>query len=138
MTSGDPDGTVLRRLLRNVVAGRSVDLIHAHGTGTVFNDPIELAAFEVECASDESPAPLVYSHKGALGHSLGASGLLSTALSCLMHQRGVVLPNPRTSKPLPTKRVQIVSSAKRQALARSLVTAAGFGGPVAVVSLISG
>jgi 3-oxoacyl-(acyl-carrier-protein) synthase len=40
----------------------------------------------------------VYSHKGALGHSLGASGLVSTALSCLMHRNGVVLPNVRTTQ----------------------------------------
>jgi 3-oxoacyl-[acyl-carrier-protein] synthase II len=137
MTSGDPDGTVLRRLLKSVVAARPVDLIHAHGTGTTYNDPIELAAFEAECVREHSPAPVVYSHKGALGHSLGASGLVSTALSCLMHRQQLVLPNVRTSKPLATRGVQIVSSAKRQASARSLVTAAGFGGPIAVISLVS-
>ena len=137
MTSGDPDGVTLRRLIKQVVAARPVDLIHAHGTGTVFNDPIELAAFDAECVRDDSPAPLVYSHKGALGHSLGASGLVSTALSCLMHRRGVVLPNARTTNPLATRGVQIHSSAKSQAIGRSIITAAGFGGPIAVVSLVS-
>jgi 3-oxoacyl-[acyl-carrier-protein] synthase II len=138
MTSGDPDGTVLRRLLKTVVAGRAVELIHAHGTGTIFNDPIELAAFDAECVRDDSPGPLIYSHKGALGHSLGASGLVSTALSCLMHRNRVVLPNVRTTNPIATRHVQILSSAKGQATTRSLVSAAGFGGPVAVVSLVSG
>jgi 3-oxoacyl-[acyl-carrier-protein] synthase II len=138
MTSGDPDGTVLRRLLKDVVAARPVDLIHAHGTGTGFNDPIELSAFEAECVREGSPAPpLVYSHKGALGHSLGASGLVSAALSCLMHRKRVVLPNVRTSHSIATRSVEIVACAKTRATTRSLVTAAGFGGPVAVVSLVS-
>jgi 3-oxoacyl-[acyl-carrier-protein] synthase II len=137
MTAGDPDGSTLRRLLKDLVAARPVDLIHAHGTGTVFNDPIELAAIESECVREDSPAPVVYSHKGALGHSLGASGLVSTALSCLMHRRGVVPPNVRTTKPLATRGVQICSSARRQAVGRSIVTAAGFGGPIAAISLIS-
>jgi 3-oxoacyl-[acyl-carrier-protein] synthase II len=136
MTSGDPNGTVLRRLLQDVVAARAVDLIHAHGTGTVFNDPIELAAFEAECVHD-GHAPLVYSHKGALGHSLGASGLVSTALSCVMHRRGIVLPNVRSRSPLPTRGVQIATDAKTQAIGRSVVVAAGFGGAMAAISLNS-
>jgi 3-oxoacyl-[acyl-carrier-protein] synthase II len=138
MTGGDPDGLTLRRLLKFVVAARPVDLILAHGTGTIFNDPIELAAFDAECAAVESPAPvMVYSHKGALGHSLGASGLVSIALSCLMHRSSVVLPNVQTRNPIGTSRVRVACSAKPQAVKRSVTTAAGFGGPVAVISLES-
>ena len=137
LTSGDPDGTALRRLLKTVVAGRPVDLIHAHGTGTDLNDPVELAAFEDECVIADAPAPVVYSHKGALGHSLGASGLVSIVLSCLMHRRGVVLPNSRTRKPLPARGLRIHADAKTQAIGRSVIVAAGFGGPVGVISLLS-
>lgn len=139
MTGGDPDGSTLRYLLEQVVAARPVDLIHAHGTGTPFNDPIELAALDDACGTGDGSAPLVYSHKGALGHSLGAAGLVSIALNCVMHARQTVAPNVQTRRPLKTRRVRIRGAdAKSQAnVRRSLAVAAGFGGPTAVVSLVS-
>jgi 3-oxoacyl-[acyl-carrier-protein] synthase II len=138
MTGGDPAGATLRNLLARVVDARPVDLIHAHGTGTTFNDPLELAAFDevVASASDER-SPCVYSHKGALGHSLGAAGLVSVALNCMMHATRVVLPNVQTKRPLAIRRVQISPDAKVQATRRSIAVAAGFGGPTAAISLIS-
>jgi 3-oxoacyl-[acyl-carrier-protein] synthase II len=50
LTSGDPDGRVLRHLIRKVLPPQGVDLVHAHGTGTVANDPVELAAIEAALA----------------------------------------------------------------------------------------
>ena len=35
-------------------------------------------------------APCLYSHKGALGHSLAASGLVAVVLNVLAHRHGVV------------------------------------------------
>ena len=46
LTAGDKDGTLWRRLLSRVIGQNPVDLIHAHATGTVLHDPIELAAIE--------------------------------------------------------------------------------------------
>jgi 3-oxoacyl-[acyl-carrier-protein] synthase II len=138
MTGGDPAGSTLRHLLARVVDARPVDLIHAHGTGTTFNDPIELAAFDdVVAAPARESLPSVYSHKGALGHSLGAAGLVSVALSCMMHAKRMVLPNVQTRKPIATRRVRIDPDAKAQATRRSICVAAGFGGPTAVISLVS-
>lgn len=73
LTTPDPNSEALRRLLKDVLAGRPVDLIHAHGTGTTLNDEMELRVIESVCG--ERPAsggdpPSLYSHKGALGHSL--------------------------------------------------------------------
>ena len=81
--------------------------------------------------------PLVYSHKGALGHSLGAAGLVAVALSCLMHRHGIVPPNVRTTAPLPAKRLRIAPEAVRADVRRSVAVAAGFGGAVAAISLVS-
>lgn len=133
MTGGDPQGETLRRLLRHVIDGRDVDLVHAHATGTSFHDPLELAAFEDECPAN----PAVYSHKGALGHSLGAAGLVSVVLNCLMHRRGVVLPNVQTRSPLPTRRVILSDKIVERPIHRSVAVASGFGGAVGVVSLTS-
>ena len=59
LTGSDPTGSTLRRLVRCVMDGRQVDLIHAHGTGTIANDPIELAAFNDKCVVGETTAPLL-------------------------------------------------------------------------------
>ena len=136
MTGGDPAGLTLRHLVARVVDNRPVQLIHAHGTGTTFNDPIELAAFDELCVGDVAPS--IYSHKGALGHSLGAAGLVSVALNCMMHAEHVIPPNVQTRQAIGTRRVQINPYAKSQATRRSLCVAAGFGGPTTVISMISG
>jgi 3-oxoacyl-(acyl-carrier-protein) synthase len=136
LTGTDPGARVLRRLLTNVIDGRPVDLIHAHGTGTVLNDATELAAIDA-CVVGGSGRrrPVVYSHKAALGHSLGASGLLSIVLNCQAHTIGRNPANVRTSDPLPTGRVDIPTTPTDRRYRRSLAIAAGFGGPTAVVSL---
>ena len=138
MTGGDPEGRTLRRALHEVGNRRPVDLIHAHGTGTEINDPLELAAFEAECAGDDDDhRPIVFSHKGALGHSLGAAGLISAALNCLMHARGVVPPNARTQNPLPTSRLILSQQSIERPIRRSIAVASGFGGATAAVSFVS-
>jgi 3-oxoacyl-[acyl-carrier-protein] synthase II len=135
LTGSDPEGTTLKRLLRAVIADRVPDLIHAHGTGTATNDATELAAIE-SCIS-AGAMPAIYSHKGALGHSLGAAGLVSVVLNCLMHRHNVVLPNVRAHTPLPTRSVLLSNEPLRGKISRSACIAAGFGGPVAAVSLSS-
>jgi 3-oxoacyl-[acyl-carrier-protein] synthase II len=133
LTASDPAGRTLRRLLAQVIDGRPIDLIHAHGTGTVLNDPIELSALE-----SSVPTPtILYSHKGALGHSLGASGLISIVLNCLSHQHSLVPPNVQTHEPLPTESIRISSRSTIARISRSAAIATGFGGPAAAVSLIS-
>jgi 3-oxoacyl-[acyl-carrier-protein] synthase II len=136
-TSGDPSGTTLRNILHRVVAGREVDLIHAHGTGTVFNDPIELAAIGDAVAGCDVNRPNLYSHKGAIGHSLGAAGLVSIAINCLCRTRGIIPPNVQTRDPLPTTNVDILAELRHRAVRRSVALASGFGGTVAAVTLNS-
>lgn len=62
--------------------------INAHGTGTVYNDAMELHAFAERC---EAGIP-VCSTKGALGHSLGASGIIEALLSVLSLQNNILPP----------------------------------------------
>jgi 3-oxoacyl-[acyl-carrier-protein] synthase II len=135
MTGGDPDAATLRRLLRSVIADRPVDLVHAHGTATLTNDPTELAALE-SCLHEQAVPPVLYSHKGALGHSLGASGLVSTVINALCHRKGVVPPNCQTQAPIPSNKVQIARHPTIQPIQRSIAIAAGFGGTMAAISLV--
>jgi 3-oxoacyl-[acyl-carrier-protein] synthase II len=134
LTGGDPDARLLRHLLNKVIDGGAVDLVHAHGTGTELNDDAELAAVESSLRGCQRPTVL-YSHKAALGHSLGASGLLSIVLNCQSHATGTIPPNVRTTDPLPAKLVSIPQTVTRRPVRRSVAIAAGFGGATAVVSL---
>jgi 3-oxoacyl-[acyl-carrier-protein] synthase II len=133
LTGGDPEARVLRRLLTQVIDGRAVDLIHAHGTGTELNDATELAAID-DCVHGN---PGIYSHKASLGHSLGASGLLSIVINCQSHAFGKIPPNVRTTNALKVKHARVLQTASNQTVRRSVAIAAGFGGPTAVVSLAS-
>lgn len=136
LTAGDPTGALWRHLLHRVIAGRPFDLIHAHATGTLVNDPIELAAIE-HVLKDPATAgrPNVYSHKGALGHSLGSAGVVAIVLNCLMHESHTVLPNLRTTDPLAMTNVTLSPHVVARTIHRSLAAASGFGGPTAVVSI---
>jgi len=65
-------------LKRAGLSSENVDAFCAHGTGTVYNDAMELAAlFDV---FQKRTFPL-FSVKGALGHTLGAAGAIEAAIS---------------------------------------------------------
>ena len=136
LTAPDPGARMLRKLVARVIDSRPADLIHAHGTGTELNDPLELNAIESVVDEKHSLANL-YSHKGALGHSLGAAGLISVVLNCIAHREQIIPPNIRTELPLPAQRVQINREISRRSIRRSIAIASGFGGAMAAVSLTS-
>ncbi len=133
LTGSKSDGKVLNRLLGEVMS-EPVDLIHAHGTGTVLNDAIELAALESQVRGHTRP--ILYSHKGAIGHSLGASGLVSVVLNCQCHRTGIVPGNVNTVEPIPHSRLTLSNKIKNHDVRHSIVIASGFGGPTAVVGLL--
>ena len=87
--------------------------VHAHATGTS-HDAYELAAIRAVCGAEVE----VFSHKGWLGHSLGAAGLVSVVLSAQCHARGETLTGTAVASG-----------------STSLTVAQGFGGHVAVARL---
>ena len=135
LVAGDPNGETLRRLLRRCVAAGPVDLYHAHGTGTVLNDALELAAIDGLFAGEVAARPAVYSHKAALGHSLGAAGLLGVVISTRCHVQGRVPANLNTRRRMPAEHVSISSEAAERPIGRSITCATGFGGAMAAVTL---
>ncbi|MBC7784986.1 MAG: hypothetical protein H7144_14200 [Burkholderiales bacterium] len=134
LTGMDETGEGIRYLLR-AVESADADLIHAHGTATLTSDPVELAAIAATAGPDH---PVIYSHKAALGHTQGASGMISVVLNVLAHQHGAVPPNSNTTQPISHERVQIASKPIQRQITHSAVLAAGFGGTLAAVSLKSG
>jgi 3-oxoacyl-[acyl-carrier-protein] synthase II len=136
LTGSSPDAKPLEAALRHVCDHDPVDLFHAHGTGTIANDATELSVFE-RLAKGQSRPPNLYSHKSALGHSLGAAGLISVVINVMSHRDGIVPPNARTTRPMPARNVRILRDSAHRKIRRSVAVAAGFGGQIAAVSLVS-
>ena len=113
-----------------------MDWVHAHGTGTRLHDPMEWDAIDA-ALGPLGPAVPVYSHKGALGHTLGASGLVAVVLNCLAHHGGVIPGNIRSLRPLPSNRAKLNPACLTHTVKHSLVLAAGFGGPAGAIGLSS-
>jgi 3-oxoacyl-[acyl-carrier-protein] synthase II len=136
LTGLDPQGQTLGRLMSDVLDGRAVDLVHAHGTGTVQNDEVELSVIEKCIAAVGGRRPILYSHKGALGHTLGAAGVVSVVLNCIIHRKGMIPPS-LASAPMTMNNVRLSVMGEMARIRRSIAMAAGFGGAVGLLSLIS-
>ena len=77
------------------IAPADVDYISAHATSTVAGDREEATAIRT-LFGERVP---VSSLKGQLGHTLGASGALETAVLLEMFSRGILLPNTNLTTP---------------------------------------
>ena len=94
MTGPTRDGAGLTRAIRQAFrkAGTDPDRvgsISAHGTGTIYNDSMELKAFR---QIFEAPVP-VYSIKGSVGHTMGAAGLVEMIMALQSLRAGVIPPS---------------------------------------------
>jgi 3-oxoacyl-[acyl-carrier-protein] synthase II len=104
----------------------AVAAVCAHGTGTVYNDRMEMLAFRR--VFGESPLP-VFSVKGAMGHTLGAAGLTELLLSLAFLRRGVVPPTAGLRTPSPEAGGWVSRDAQAVAPDRAILTTnSGFGG----------
>ncbi|PHR30224.1 MAG: beta-ketoacyl synthase [Desulfotalea sp.] len=81
-------GRVFEQILEHP-SGRPIIVggINGHGTGTAYNDAMEMLVFDDKCGAD---TPFC-SVKGALGHSLAAAGLIEIVL-CLKSLEEMKLP----------------------------------------------
>ena len=83
MTAPSRDGSGLALAMRKAlqsadISKDTVGCIAAHGTGTVYNDAMEMKAFKSVFASRAVPT---YSIKGGIGHTMGAAGLVETVIA---------------------------------------------------------
>ena len=99
ITRPDTTGAQLARASRQAmnragVLPDQIAFICAHGTGTRPNDDMEMAAFQ-----GLFPVRPVFSVKGALGHALGAAGLVEILLCLRALSEGVVPPTVGLRQP---------------------------------------
>jgi len=130
MTAPAPDGDGLRRamaqsLARHAVAPDQVDLVCAHGTGTLQNDAMEAEAF---CRFLPAPVP-VFSLKGGTGHTMGAAGLVELLATAAALRQGIVPPTVGLRIPEPGLAGWLAAAPVRTPeAALALSTNSGFGG----------
>ncbi len=77
-----------------------IDYINAHGTSTPLGDKAETQAIKA-VFGDHAHKMKLSSTKGALGHSLGASGGIEAVISCKTIQDSLIAPTINYSTPDP-------------------------------------
>lgn len=104
----------------------AIEYVNAHGTGTVYNDRMEALAFKTVFGNH---SPWVGSSKGLLGHTLGAAGVIESAL-CILAARARLMPGtPGFSIPDEEAPARIAATPQCPLpYSRILKTNAGFGG----------
>ncbi|HEX7380679.1 MAG TPA: beta-ketoacyl-ACP synthase, partial [Nevskiaceae bacterium] len=101
-----------------------VDHVHLHGTATRANDVIEDQAVRAVFG----PGIACSSTKGWTGHTLGAAGIVSAALSLLCLQHGVLPRSLNTERVDPAISAHVLLQTRRSAVRRVMANAFGFGG----------
>ena len=133
LTAPEPEGEGAARAIQlalddaSLPAG-SIDYIQAHGTSTPLNDAVEVKALRLVLGGALERA-LVSSSKGALGHTVAASGALGLLCAVEALTSGTVLPTAGLREPdrdcaLP----HVMGSAAKKDVSAALVNAFAFGG----------
>ena len=131
ITGPSRDGAGLAEAMRRAlscagITPRDVDYVHAHGTGTPYNDAMESLAIRAVFGDDRIP---VGSSKGMLGHTFGSAGVLEAITCMLALKKGILPGTPRLSDPDPIAPAGILReprSAERARIMLKIMT--GFGG----------
>lgn len=127
ITAPDREARGLIRAVRQAMTRAqlsAVDAICAHGTGTVYNDAMELTAF---CALFDDLPPF-FSAKGALGHAMAASGGIEAALCCRILETGCLPPTLGCTRPEERGRGKVSPECQNVRQGAILSTNSGFGG----------
>ncbi|SMP47061.1 3-oxoacyl-[acyl-carrier-protein] synthase II [Neorhodopirellula lusitana] len=140
ITAPDPDGNGAADAMRYAIAdsGRGVeqiDYINAHGTSTPLGDKAETRAIKA-VLGDRAKDVAISSTKGALGHSLGASGGIEAVILCKTIETGMIAPTINLDSADPECDLDYVPlKAREQKVDVAMSNSFGFGGHNACVVL---
>lgn len=133
MTAPEPNGDGATRAMSLAIkdagiAPSEVDCIVAHGTGTPLNDVAETRAIHTVFGA-HARRLLITSNKGAIGHTLGAAGAVSSVIGVKAILEGVVPPTINLEQPAPECDLDYVPHRPRPVQVNTvLINAIGFGG----------
>ncbi len=113
-----------RALHAGGIRASELDHLNAHGTATLYNDEMEAKAFE---RVGLSGVPM-NSYKGALGHTLGAAGLIESAITLRCMREGRLLPSIGYNEHGVSPPLNLIREEKAATLDACLKTSSGFGG----------
>ncbi len=136
-----PGQPALQHIAERLFHNRDIAVLHPHAPGTADHDPGELAALAAAFDTADHSKILTqkskistYANKGALGHSLGSSGLVSLVLATLAARTGRLPPMPWLDRPLADAPLPLTAAphidADRRHAAHAIF-ASGFAGHVA-------
>jgi 3-oxoacyl-[acyl-carrier-protein] synthase II len=140
ITAPDPEGGGAAEAMRLAIAdsGRRIEeigYINAHGTSTPLGDKAETRAIKA-VFGEHAKKIAISSTKGALGHSLGASGGIEAVILCKTIQSGVIAPTINLETPDPECDLDYVPlKAREQKVDVAMSNSFGFGGHNACVVL---
>jgi 3-oxoacyl-(acyl-carrier-protein) synthase len=134
MTGPARDGGGLAKAIEKAIVSsgtdrESIGFVAAHGTGTDYNDSMEMKAFK---RVFETPRP-IFSVKGGIGHTMGSTGLMqcSAALQALGHKS--VPPTIGLTHVCDEAQGWASSQSQKTETSSCVVVNAGFGGTNAAV-----
>ena len=131
LTGPSRDGAGLARAVQAALRSATlspaeIDYVHAHGTGTNYNDAMESLALKTIFGE---ACPPVSGSKGMLGHTLGAAGVVETICCVLALQNHFLPGTPRlTAAAEGTPKYLVHSPRPAGALKTVLKLNTGFGG----------
>jgi len=114
---------------------QDIEAISAHGTGTIYNDLMELTAFKQIFGKHKVP---IYSVKGSIGHTMGAAGGIEVVLGLKALSRKVIPPTAGFSDPEEGAKGLLSSEPEEIPGNYLLTTNSGFGGINAAIILAKG
>lgn len=113
------------------VAKEDIGSISAHGTGTIYNDSMEIKAFK-SIFLNNLP---VYSIKGAIGHTMGACGLIEAIIAIESLRNKIIPPTVGLFKPDQEAQGWVSDKLKENDKNLCLSVNSGFGGINAAILL---
>ena len=130
ITRPDQDGyglslAIEKSLTKAGITAADISAVCAHGTGTSYNDSMEIASYKNVFGEGKIP---VFSIKGAIGHTLGAAGGIEAALSLKCFSQDMIPPTIGFSVPEKGAEGLLSSESVKADILYMLSTNSGFNG----------
>ena len=138
MTAPARDGAGAARAMRAALhdaalSPHQVDFVSARGTGTIYNDAMEMAALAA-VFGEAAPRLPVNSIKGAIGHTLGAAGSFEAIMCARVLREGVIPPTAGCEQLDRACALDVVRGApRRRPVGIALSTSSAFAGNNAAI-----